>query len=135
MLKKPITYTDYNGVTKTENFYFNLSKAELLEMETGTIGTFTATVGKIIEAKDQPELVKLFKKLILKAYGEKTPDGRFEKSDEITKKFVSSAAYSELYMELATNDKAAAEFVTKIMPSDLQEKAAELAAQQKGITD
>lgn len=130
MLKKPITYTDYNGVQRTENFYFNLSKAELLEMETGTVGTFTEIVSNIIAAKDQPTLVKLFKDMILKAHGEKTPDGRFEKSEEITKKFISSAAYSELYMELAMNDGAAAEFVKGIMPPDLQEEAAKLAAQQ-----
>lgn len=130
MLKKTISYVDYNGVKREENYYFNLSKAELLEMETGTVGTFTETVSKIIAAKDQPALVKLFKDMILKAYGEKTPDGRFEKSEEITNKFVSSAAYSELYMELATNDGAAAEFVKGVMPSDLQEEAAKLAAQQ-----
>lgn len=112
MLKKTITYTDYNGVERTEDFYFNLSKAELMEMEMGTTGGFVETVQKITAAKDTPNLVKLFKDFILKAYGEKSPDGkRFIKSKELSDAFSQTEAYSEIFMELATDADAAAKFV------------------------
>lgn len=124
MLKKAITYADYNGVERTENFYFNLSKAEVMEMEMGTEGGFTEMIQKIVAAKDAPSIIKVFKDLILKAYGEKSSDGkRFVKSDEISTAFSQTEAYSQLFMELSTNDKAAAEFVNGIMPADLVAKA------------
>lgn len=124
MLKKAITYVDYNGVERTENFYFNLSKAEVMEMEMGTEGGFTEMIEKIVAAKDAPSIIKVFKDLILKAYGEKSSDGkRFIKSEEISTAFSQTEAYSQLFMELSTNDKAAAEFVNGIMPADLVEKA------------
>lgn len=126
MLKKTITYTDYNGVSRTEDFYFHLSQAELLEMELGTEGTFTATVQAIVNAKDVPALIRIFKRLLLKSYGEKSLDGRqFIKSDEISKAFSETPAYSQFYMELATNDDAAAEFINNILPSGLDTQVAE----------
>ena len=75
MLKYPITYTDYNNVIRTEDFYFNLNKAEVMEMELGTTGGYTEMIRKIISAQDTPTLVTVFKEFILKAYGEKSPDG------------------------------------------------------------
>lgn len=124
MLKKEITYTDYNGTQRTENFYFNLSKAEIMEMEMGTNGGYTELVQKIIEAQDTAALIKIFKDLILKSYGEKTLDGkRFIKSEEISAGFAQTEAYSELFMELATDDKAAAEFVNGIIPADVAAEA------------
>lgn len=123
MLKKTITYTDYNGVERTEDFYFNLSKAELAEMELGTAGGYAGMIQAIIDAKDQPSLVKIFKELILKAYGEKTPDGkRFVKGREVSEAFEQTEAYSSLFIELASDDVAAAEFVNGIMPADLQQQ-------------
>lgn len=123
MLKKAITYTDYNGVERTEDFYFNLTKAEIAEMELGTAGGYSGMLQAIIAAKDQPSLIKIFKDLILKTYGEKSPDGkRFVKSKEISEAFAQTEAYSNLFMELATNDKKAAEFVNGIMPADLQQQ-------------
>lgn len=119
MLKKTITYTDYNGVERTEDFYFNLTKAELMEMEMGTPGGMSEMISKIVSAKDAPTIISVFKNLILKAYGEKSPDGkRFVKSDEISNAFAQTEAYSELFMELASDADAASNFVNGVAPKD-----------------
>ena len=118
MLKKTITYTDYNEITHTETYYFNLSKAECMEMEMSTSGGLTEMINKIIETQDVPAIIKIFKDLILKAYGVKSPDGkRFIKSEELRTAFAQTEAYSVLFMELATNAEEAAAFVNGIMPS------------------
>jgi len=127
MITKTIKYKDYNGVEREEKFLFNLSKAELMEMEMGTTGGLTETIQKIIETKDQPSIISIFKKLILQAYGEKSADGkRFVKTDEngrpLSVAFSETEAYSILFMELATDDAKAAEFVNGIIPSDLKEQ-------------
>ena len=124
MLSKTIKYTDYNGVEREEKFLFNLSKAELMEMEMGTAGGLAETIQTIIQTQDAPKIIEMFKKLILKAYGEKSADGkRFIKTDENGKPlsigFSQTEAYSELFMELATDDVKAAEFVKGIIPADL----------------
>lgn len=125
MIKKTFTFTDYNGVERTEDHYFNLNKAEALEMEMGITGGFSAWVEKIVAAKDQATLIKIFKDFILKAYGEKSADGRqFIKSPELSKAFEQTEAYVMLYMELATDDKAAAEFVNGVMPKNVKAPAA-----------
>ena len=122
MLKKVITYTDFNGVERTEAFYFNLSKAELAEMELSTAGGYTDMLKAIIDAKDTPSLVKIFKDLLLRSYGIKSDDGRrFMKSEQISTEFAQTEAYSQLFMELASDDKAAADFVKAVLPSDLAE--------------
>lgn len=127
MLKKIITYTDYNGVERTEPFYFNLSKAELMEMELGVTGGMTEMLNKIIAAKDAPSLMKTFKEMIMKAYGVKSDDGkRIIKSEELSIAFTQTEAYSVLFMELITDDKAAADFVNGIIPNEIQ---ADVAAQ------
>lgn len=118
MLKKTITYTDYNGSERTEDFYFNLTKAEVVEMEMSTTGGLAEMIKKIVAAQDAPSIIAIFKKLILKAYGEKSPDGkRFIKSDEISNAFSQTEAYSQLFMELATDADKAAEFVNGIIPN------------------
>lgn len=118
MLKKTITYTDYNGSERTEDFYFNLTKAEIMEMELTTAGGLSEMIEKIVAAKDAPTIIKVFKDLVLKAYGEKSPDGRrFMKSPEISEAFSQTEAYSQLFMELATDDEAAAKFVNGIIPA------------------
>lgn len=125
MLKKTITYTDYNGVERVEDFYFNLTKAELMEMEMGTAGGFAEMIERIIAAQDTPTIIEVFKSMILKAYGVKSPDGkRFVKSEEVANSFAQTEAYSELFMELATDSKAAAEFVNGIMPKEAAAQAA-----------
>lgn len=118
MLKKTITYTNYNGVECTEDFYFNLTKAEIMEMELSTSGGLAEMIQKIVAAQDAPAIIKIFKELVLKAYGEKSPDGkRFIKSEEISKAFSQTEAYSILFMELATNADAASAFVNGIVPA------------------
>lgn len=124
MLKKTITYTDYNGVERKEDFYFNLTKAELMDMQLTTVGSYTEMVKAIIDTKDIPQLIKLFKEIILKSYGIKSPDGkRFMKSEEISREFAETEAYSILYMELVTDEKAGADFVNNIVPADLAAEA------------
>ena len=128
MLKKTITYTDYNGVERKEDFHFNLSKAEIMEMEMSTSGGLTELINRVVETQDTPTIIKIFKDLILKAYGKKSLDGkRFIKNKEISEEFSQTAAYSILFMELATNADAAAAFENGIIPADA---AAELAKQQ-----
>lgn len=130
MLKKIITYTDYNGVERTEPFYFNLSKAELMEMELGVTGGMTEMLDKIIAAKDAPSLMKTFKEMIMKAYGVKSDDGkRLIKSEELSIAFTQTEAYSVLFMELITDDKAAADFVNGIIPNEIQTEVATQTAQ------
>ena len=130
MLKKIITYTDYNGVERTEPFYFNLSKAELMEMELGVTGGMTEMLDKIIAAKDAPSLMKTFKEMIMKSYGIKSDDGkRLIKSEELSIAFTQTEAYSVLFMELITDDKAAADFVNGIIPNEIQAEVAAKTAQ------
>ena len=125
MIKKTITYEDYNGVERTENFYFNLNKAEVLEMEMGTEGGMAESIQKIVDAKDAPAIIRVFKDLVLKAYGVKSDDGRrFIKSKELSDEFSQTEAYSQIFMELVTDDKAAAAFINGIVPADLAQKAA-----------
>lgn len=124
MLKKSIKYTDYNGVEREETKYFNLSKAEIMEMELSTVGGFAEMVEKIVAAQDTPSIVRIFKDLILKAYGEKSPDGkRFIKSEELSTEFSQTEAYSVLFMELATDAEAAAAFINGIVPADVSAEA------------
>lgn len=127
MLKKTIKYVDYNGVEREEDFYFDLNSAEITEMELSQEGGLSNLIKKITDTKDMPSLIKLFKSLILKAYGEKSDDGRyFIKSDELSKKFTYSPAYSILFMELATDENAASAFVNAIIPQEAVAKQKEL---------
>ena len=118
MLKKTITYTDYNRVERKEDFYFNLTKAEIMEMEMSISGGLTEMINRIVAAQDAPAIVKIFKELVLKAYGIKSPDGkRFIKSEELATEFAQTEAYSQLFMELATDADAASAFVNGIVPN------------------
>lgn len=124
MIKKTVTFTDYNGVARTEDFYFNLSKAEVMELEMSTTGGLAETIQKIVAAQDSPAIIKIFKDLVLRAYGEKSPDGRrFIKSEDISTAFSQTEAYSQIFMELATDADAAAKFVNGIIPADMAQKA------------
>lgn len=121
MLKKLIKYTDYNGTERQENFYFNLNKAELMEMETEVTGGMRQLLGLIMEKQDIPKIMSAFKTIILKAYGEKSPDGRvFNKSEELSNAFAHTEAYSELYMELLSDAKKASQFITALMPEEMR---------------
>ena len=125
MLKKTITYVDYNGTERTEDFYFNLTKAEIMEMEMSTTGGLAEMISRIVTAQDAPAIIKVFKDLVLKAYGIKSPDGkRFIKSDVIAAEFAQTEAYSILFMELATDADAASKFVNGIIPADMSKQLA-----------
>lgn len=126
MLKKTIKYTDYNGVEHTEDFYFNLSKAELTEMELSTTGGYGEMLQGIVAAEEHTKLVPIIKDIIFKSYGEKSDDGkRFMKSPELSTAFSQTEAYSELFMEIATDADASAAFVNGIIPTDVQQKVEE----------
>ena len=117
MLTKAITYTDYDGESRTENFYFNLTKAELAELNLTTEGGLQNLLQRIIDSKNVPEIIKWFKKIILMAYGEKSPDGRrFIKNEELTEEFIQTEAYSELFIELLNDEKAASDFINGLLP-------------------
>ena len=119
MLKKTMTFTDYNGNERTEDFYFNLSKAELSEMELSTTGGLGQMIQDIVAAQDTPRIISIFKDLILKSYGIKSADGRrFIKSKELSMEFAQTEAYSDLFMLLATDEAAATEFVNGIVPKE-----------------
>lgn len=120
MFKKKINYTDFDGNNRSETFYFNFTKGELLEMQIGTNGGYDNYLKRLVESQDQAEITKIFKEIILKAYGIKSDDGkRFIKTDALREEFTQTEAYSELFTELATNTEAAIEFINGIMPPAL----------------
>ena len=125
MVVEKIKYTDFNGLEREEEFMFNLTEAEITEMELTTDGGLSDSIKKIIAAQDTPQIIKVFKMLLLKSYGEKSADGRrFVKSDKLSEEFAQTNAYSQRFMKLATDDKAAVAFINGIMPDSMQEKAA-----------
>lgn len=129
MLKKTITYTDYNNNERKEDFYFNLNKAEIMRMEMSTRGGLAERINRIVAAQDTPAIIEVFEDLIQKSYGVKDADGRgFVKKKEDLEAFMATEAYSELFMELATNADAAAEFVNGIVPGDISKQVAEISA-------
>ena len=123
MLKKTVTYTDYNGVERTEAFYFHYNEAEILDMEMSTEGGFAERIQKIIDAKDQVSLMQVIKKFVIDAYGVKSEDGkRFIKNDTVRTEFLESPAYSQIWMELVMDDEVAADFINNVIPSGMKEK-------------
>ena len=125
MLKKTVTYIDYNSTERTEDLYFNISKAELAELELSVTGGFSEMMKKIVAAQDVPSIVKIVKDLILKSYGEKSSDGRrFIKSPELSEAFSQTEAYTEVFLDLVASAENMADFVNAIIPSDISRKAA-----------
>lgn len=105
MFKYEIPYTDYNGVERKETCYFNLSKAELMEMELSTQAGVEEMIRVMIATNDNAKIVQVFKDLILKSYGIKSEDGRrFIKSQELRDQFEQSEAYSEFFMRMVSNE-------------------------------
>ena len=120
MLKKTITYTDFDGNERTEDFYFNLSKSELILLETTTPGGYVAMLQRIIDSKDNIELMNVFTDLIKKSYGVKSDDGKhFVKNEKYLDEFLSSAAFDQMFTEFFTTEDAAAEFAKGIIPKQL----------------
>ena len=136
MIKRTITYEDYNGVSRTEDFYFNLTKAEIAEMELSTTGGMAEMIQRIISAQDSPSIIKIFKEILFKAYGIKSPDGRrFIKSPELSTEFSQTEAYSILFMELATDAEKAADFVNGIVPNLPEDQKKKVTALPNGNGD
>ena len=134
MYTRTVTYTDWNGMERTEEFRFNLTKAELMEMQYEQEGGMREYLQRIIDSKNQKEIMRLFKDLVLKAYGEKSDDGRlFVKNDQIRERFASTPVYSEIFMELSTDANKASEFVNGIMPADIDRSAINAAPGQAPI--
>jgi hypothetical protein len=127
VLKKTITYEDFNGETVSEDFFFHLSKAELVELEMSQKGGLSEALERIIAAEDAKSIIKEFKNIILTSYGKRSDDGRrFIKNQELRDEFESTEAYSTLFMELVTDPNAAAEFVNGVIPKGMAEEAAKV---------
>lgn len=121
MLKKTITYTDFNGNQRTDDFYFNLTKAELAEMQTLENGGFDTYLLGLAKSNNVKEIMSILKDVILKSYGQKSDDGRrFSKSEEISRSFLETEAYSELFIEIASNEEKATEFILGILPESIR---------------
>ena len=134
MIKKTVTYIDYDDVERIEDCYFNLTKAELAEMEMSTSGGMKKMLEQIIQEQDQKKLLEIFKEIFLKSYGKKSPDGRrFIKTPELRQEFEQTEAYSELFTELAFDAKAMAAFVNGIIPQQALDQA-KAAATASGLS-
>lgn len=117
MLKETMTYIDFDGNERTEDFYFNLTEAEVMEFELGTTGGLTKLIEKIVAEKDNKKIIEIFKEIILKAYGVKSLDGKqFIKNEQVRNEFAQTQAYSDLFMKLATDSEAATKFINGIVP-------------------
>lgn len=120
MYKKTIAFTDYNGINREEDFYFNLNESEVMKLEMRVPGGLTAMMQRIVQKMDAQQIIDTFEELIRRSYGEKSPDGReFCKSPELVEKFMQTEAYNKLFMELCTDSKAAAEFFNNIVPQKI----------------
>ena len=120
MFKKTITYTDYEGVERTEEFLFNLNKAEIIELAYSEKGGLQKYVERITKEEDNKKLIAIFKELLLLSYGVKSDDGkRFIKSAQLSEEFSQTEAFVELFMELATNDATATAFINGISPVEI----------------
>lgn len=132
MLKKTIKYVDYDGNEREEDFYFNISRAEVMEMELGVEGGYTAMINKIVASQDAPTIMKTFTRFILDSYGVKSPDGkRFVKSEELRNEFESTEAYSVLFMELCTDSESATNFVNAVLPKPKESDKPEMTVVSK----
>ena len=136
MLARKIKYTNLNGEERERTYYFHFSKAEVMEMELSKEGGFEVFIQRIIDTRDQKELVKMFRELIQMSYGIKSDDGeQFIKNDQVLNEFIQSEAYSELYMELATDTDAAIEFINGIFPQQIMAEVQNDPEYQKKIAE
>ena len=126
MLKKTITYTDYDDVERSEDFFFHLTKSELMEMDFSASGGMSRMIESIINARDTKRIIEIFKDLILKSYGEKSLDGKqfikVRDGRRLADDFSQTAAYDALFMGLATNTDAATDFIVNIIPKDMSDE-------------
>lgn len=132
MIKKTISYEDFDGNTRTQDYWFHLSEREIAKLELETPGGFQKKVNDILNAKSQIELIRLFEDLIKMSYGVKSADGvHFIKNDEVWEEFASTNAYNNLYMELVTNTDKAVEFFNGIIPKPKDKPAMSVAPASK----
>jgi hypothetical protein len=119
------TYVDFNGNERTEDFYFNLTKAEVLDMEMGVSGGLAESINRLVQTQDQPAILQIFKDIVKKSYGVKSPDGRrFIKNEEVLNDFIQTEAFSNIYVRFATNADEAAKFINGIIPADMSKQIA-----------
>lgn len=136
MLKKTITYTDYNGTERTEDFYFNLSKAEFMDLEFSEKGGLAHKLQEVYINNDEQAMYQFFKKIILSAYGEKSEDGRrFMKSPEITEAFYQTEAYVELFMSFTASENALMEFLLGTIPKEYSDELGKLDLSDPKVVD
>lgn len=136
MLKKTITYTDYDGVEREEDFYFNLTESELMVMELSEDGGLKKMMEKIVREKNRPKLIEIFQKMIKLSYGEKSPDGRrFIKNEAISEAFSQTPAYDKLFMELATNEDSAINFIRGVIPPEMSANTNKPALAEAGTVE
>lgn len=136
MLKKTIAYTDYEGTEREEEFYFNLTESELMVMELSEEGGLKKMMEKIVKEKNRPKLIEIFQKMIKMSYGEKSPDGRrFIKSEALSEAFAQTPAYDKLFMELATNEDAAINFIRGIVPPEMSDNVKNPALADAGTVE
>lgn len=126
MLKKTITYQDYFGTTRTEDFYFNLSQTELSDMQMSVDGGLNVKLDQMIKAQDNKEIYNTFVEIVAAAYGEVSPDGKYfikedEEGHKLCKKFKQSPAYDVLMDEICKDESTVAEFCTGIIPKEIRE--------------
>lgn len=123
MLKKTVTYENFDGEIETKDFWFNLNKAELAEFEADEPDGFKATVEKAVEDHNTKEIIRIFKKILISAYGVRTAEGGFRKSEALKEAFEEGPAYPEIFMELASDEAACRAFVEGVMPKNLKQVA------------
>ena len=122
MFKKKITYVDYNDQERTEDFYFNLSRSELIMLETTTPGGYAAMLQRIVDSNDQRQLMEEFTNLIKMSYGVKSEDGKhFIKNEEVVNDFLNSAAFDQMFLEFFTDENAASDFANGVIPKKLMD--------------
>lgn len=123
MYKKTVTYEDYNGITHTEDFYFNLNKVELAELEfsVGPGESLSGSIDSILKANDYGTIISTIKKMLLMSYGEKSSDGkRFIKNDKLREEFEQSPAFETIFWEFGTNADSFAEFIASVIPTSMR---------------
>lgn len=140
MLKREIKFEDFNGNQTSEICYFNLSKPEIIMLEASHETGFGNFLQRLLESNNNAQLVQQFREIILMAYGEKSEDGKhFLKSEERKNLFSQSAAYEELFMELASDPDILMEFIKGVFPKDIvvqidQAQVDEMKAQHQALT-
>lgn len=132
MVKKTITYVDYNNVERTEDFYFNMNQAEILQLEMSVEGGWLEMVKRISSTQDAPAIMKVFRDVVNMSYGEKSADGRrFIKNPELTEAFIQTEAYSNLFVELITKPELFAEFMNQVVETN-QSRLASISQKTEG---